>query len=612
VRNVPSFIGHNFDGSVNWQQISSQGSGEVLDRQELRDLEDLIQSGTIDVVVVEDLGRICRRIEAFSICELCEDFGVRLIAINDNIDTYTDGWRLNAFFASMRHEMYNADTAKRIRRSLRNRFQSGGVFQCPIFGYLKPEVARTDDAVKDEDVRKDPEAEPIYDGVFTKLENGASYAEVADWLNEQGIDPGPSCRSKKWNGPMLGRIVHNPILKGVRVRNDRMAKRVNRTGRRKSIKAPPEERLERECPHLALIDPERYDRVIRMLDERNACYRRKGENGRDTRADVPKKRTIWPGQHLFCGICGRMFVYGGHGKNDHLVCFGAKDYKCWQGITVDGPLASGKMTDAVLEAIKTLPDFDETLVNLVARELETFGSACKQELVLIERELVKIARIIENILSFLRDGHGSEAVAEDLKRQEHRKLQLERQRDAIRTRPKQIPELPPIEEIKSLARESMREQGDRPQEFGRLMRRLIPRIVVHPFRLCDGGHIVLRARFSLTLVSFVAQAEGIDAAEDSLTQDLEIDLFDPPQREKYRQVVVEQRAAGRKEREIADELGITQPAVQYAAALQRAMDRLGITDPYLPVNEPPEDYAKLRRHKHRRFNFEPLSDEVET
>ena len=76
--------------------------------------------------------------------------------------------------------------------------------------------------------------------------------------------------------------------------------------------------------------------------------------------------------------------------------------------------------------------------------------------------------------------------------------------------------------------------------------------------------------------------------------------------------MVEQRAAGRKEREIADELGITQPAVQYAAVLQRVMDRLGITDPYLPVNEPPEDYAKLRRHKHRRFKFEPLSDEVET
>jgi hypothetical protein len=43
-----------------------------------------------------------------------------------------------------RHEMYNADTAKRIRRSLRNRFQMGGVIQSVIFGYIKPPGVKTD------------------------------------------------------------------------------------------------------------------------------------------------------------------------------------------------------------------------------------------------------------------------------------------------------------------------------------------------------------------------------------------------------------------------------------------------------------------------------------
>jgi len=61
---------------------------------------------------------------------------------------------------------------------------------------------------------------------------------------------------------MVRRITHNPILKGIRVRNDRMAQPVNKTGKPISVKAPPEERLERFCPHLVFIDPERYDRVI--------------------------------------------------------------------------------------------------------------------------------------------------------------------------------------------------------------------------------------------------------------------------------------------------------------------------------------------------------------
>jgi hypothetical protein len=35
------------------------------------------------------------------------------------------------------------------------------------------------------------------------------------------------------------------------------------------------------------------------------------------------------------------------------------------------------------------------------------------------------------------------------------------------------------------------------------------------------------------------------------------------------------------------------------------MDERGITDPYLPVVEPPRE-GKLQRHNHKRFRFEPL------
>jgi hypothetical protein len=153
-------------------------------------------------------------------------------------------------------------------------------------------------------------------------------------------------------------LLHNPILKGVRVRNRKVSKRVNQTGRRKSVAAPASERLERHCPHLAFIEPARYDRLIQLLDERNAKYRRKGSGGSDPRKGVPKKRTVWPGQHLDCGVCGRPYVYGGHGQKDHLMCRGAHDYRCWNAITVDGPLAAGKLIAAIRAAIAGLADFD--------------------------------------------------------------------------------------------------------------------------------------------------------------------------------------------------------------------------------------------------------------
>jgi site-specific DNA recombinase len=88
-----------------------------------------VNSRQFDLVVVEDLGRIFRRNRADDFCELCEDAGTCLIAINDSIDTADENWRINGFVASFKHESIKKDTTRRIRRSLRNRFEEGGVIQ---------------------------------------------------------------------------------------------------------------------------------------------------------------------------------------------------------------------------------------------------------------------------------------------------------------------------------------------------------------------------------------------------------------------------------------------------------------------------------------------------
>ena len=277
-------------------------------------------------MIAEDLGRIFRRVNALIFCEQCEDLGTRLIAINDGVDTAKENWQLLAGFASLRHELYNSDTAKRIRRSLRNRFENGGIVQTTVFGYIKPPGTKTD-----AELRKDPNAQPIYDEMVRRLEDGAGYSEVADWLVERGVPRPPYARSPRWKGKSVSQLIHNPILKGDRERNRKISKRVNKTGQRKSVAAPPSELLVRHCEHLTFIEPACYDQLIKMLDERNSKYKRKGIDGVDTRKNVPKKRTVWPGQHIYCGICGRMYVYGGHGQKDHLICSGAKDYAAFSG-----------------------------------------------------------------------------------------------------------------------------------------------------------------------------------------------------------------------------------------------------------------------------------------
>jgi len=96
------YVDKGYAGPVDYIVITGQGGCERLDRKELHDAEALIDAGALDLVIVADLARLCRRNRAVDICELCEDRDTRLIAINDNLDTAGPDWRLIGTTTSMK------------------------------------------------------------------------------------------------------------------------------------------------------------------------------------------------------------------------------------------------------------------------------------------------------------------------------------------------------------------------------------------------------------------------------------------------------------------------------------------------------------------------------
>src|SRR5262249_25046530 len=191
---------------------------------------------------------------------------------------------------------------------------------------------------------------------------------------------------------------------GVRVRNKKMSKRVNQTGRHKSVNAPGSERLERHCPHLAFIEPDRYDRLLQRLHQRNTKNKSKRIDGLDPRKNRAHKRTVWLGQHIDCGICGRPYVYGGNGLKDHLMCRGAHEYRCWNGLTVDGPLAAHKLITAIRTEIASLPDFDPVLLQLVEEQQRRRQEVNGQRSQELAARSLAIDREIQNIVAAIRPG----------------------------------------------------------------------------------------------------------------------------------------------------------------------------------------------------------------
>ena len=595
------WLNQNTDLPYDLTMISGRGSGEDLERIDYLEALYAIETRTYDLIVAEDLGRITRRVHSLIFCELCEDAGTRLIAINDSIDTGKDNWRLNAAFASMRHEMYNADTAKRIRRSLRNRFEHGGVLGVQVFGIIKPLGAN-----KDSELSKDPDAQPIYDEMFRLLENGASYSEVADWLNDTKVELPPYARSKKWRCSLVTQLIHNPILKGLRVRNRKISKRINETGRHKSVAAPPEELLERYCPHIAFIEPARYDLLIKKLDEKNAKYRRKGTGGIDPRKNVSKKRTIWPGQHIDCGVCGRLLVYGAHGQKNSLACSGALKYQCWNGTSINSEKAGKKIIIAIEKELSSLKDFDKVLLKEIEKELKNSKSTVSQRQEKLQTQQESNTKQMKNIIAAIGDSGHSASLLAELKTLEATKAQLANELSSMLTTSTSIPKMPSMEEIKTMVLGSMRSLAINSQEFGRLLRKLIDRIVVLPFQHCDGSSPVLRAYFELNLASLLPHIPGMESLSAALRKTMVLDLFDPPQREAFRTEATALIASGMNQRKAAKVLGITSTAVQRAQALNKKMEQSGITDPYIKLNEPPPENSKIKRHKHSRYEFNPV------
>ena len=71
------------EGEIVWHEIAKKGKGERLDRPELQELRELIESDTIDLPFVEDLGRLVRGTAAKDLCGLAFDHGTRFISPHD-------------------------------------------------------------------------------------------------------------------------------------------------------------------------------------------------------------------------------------------------------------------------------------------------------------------------------------------------------------------------------------------------------------------------------------------------------------------------------------------------------------------------------------------------
>ncbi len=114
------------NGFFNIRHFVDDGvSGTLFKRPGLDALLDEVRAGRVATVIIKDQSRIGRDVlEVGLLKRTFDEWGVRLIAANDNLDT-ANGFDIMSIFRDVFNEWFVADTSKKIRAVFKAKAQSG-------------------------------------------------------------------------------------------------------------------------------------------------------------------------------------------------------------------------------------------------------------------------------------------------------------------------------------------------------------------------------------------------------------------------------------------------------------------------------------------------------
>jgi site-specific DNA recombinase len=523
-RYVETYLARIYSGPIVITHLGEQESGMVVNRKTIRQAEDLIAAGEVDLVIAEDLGRIHRnpRHQANFVQDAVDD-GVRVICIADNLDTADDNWELMLGTAGIRHGLVVSDSRRRVRRTATHSFHQGGMVLRVIYGHRKLSKQEAESGAFGPiglRIAKVDACTPILRQMRDQVFAGRTYRQISDWLNQSDIKPGPYAKQRRWTAQMVAAVLRNPILHGERRFREVLYEQIYKSGKhRRCRNAAPESKLE---PTLAHFTPEEHAELLRVMDARNP----RGERtcGADhPRFRVPRSYAIWPAQQANCAICGNlMYGYG----SDKLKCSSAlshEDDACWNHVQLDCETTRIKVVTWLLDWLEQRPGFLNKFMNACWSEYSTrlarTGDACAASEAVIAGLKLQMDRLAEGIalggniasivdrLQQLEESHQQETANLTRLRSQANEVEQPRSREEL--------EANRLPAVLTLARDSY--------AFAELMKACTTSFVVVPIQDIMRGQVRPRVKFTL---SFNADPDDENSAK--IVETKAIDAFEPP------------------------------------------------------------------------------------
>jgi site-specific DNA recombinase len=346
---LDSFIENQPDMEAVSEKVDDGWSGILFDRPAFKEMMTEIEAGNINCVIVKDLSRLGRDyIETGRyLRRIFPAYGVRFIAINDNIDTLKDsGDDLVVSVKSIINDAYCRDISVKTRSALSVKRSNGDyVGACTVYGYKKSEENKNR-------LEIDEYPAGVVQSIFKMKLDGMSAARIADELNSRGVlsplaykkDRGLPHPKKgyadkpdaKWSATTVIRILKDETYTGTLLQGKQGTFNYKL---KDLIDKPESEWVRTEDAHEAIIHRQDFDLVQRLLRL-------------DTRTSPGSDAVQLFSGVLICGCCGSRMTRKTDRYKDTVYHY----YYCPTGkkggCNSPARIKESELTDCVLESLK--------------------------------------------------------------------------------------------------------------------------------------------------------------------------------------------------------------------------------------------------------------------
>ena len=257
------------NGFPRFKHFTDDGvSGTRFDRPGFMAMMEEVEDGNVEAIIIKDMSRMGRDyLKVGQVMELLRQRGVRLIAINDNVDS-ANGDNDFTPFLNIMYEFYARDTSRKIRSVFKAKGMSGKHLTGFVaYGYLWDE--------KREHWLVDDEAADVVRRIFAMTMEGYGPYQIAAQLAADKIEIPSVHLARYGEGVNQSKKVKDPYGWGsstvvnILKRREYLGHTVNFKTRKhfkdkKSHYVPEDEWTIFENTHPAIIDQETFDNVQRI------------------------------------------------------------------------------------------------------------------------------------------------------------------------------------------------------------------------------------------------------------------------------------------------------------------------------------------------------------